>query len=293
MTMARPCIENHKALNPQTCRLCWLTLYRPDYRKLWNEPDPITRDIPGKPIEFVPKPTVRSINNIATVFTTMPVWRHGTGDMKKLQEVVIANCYGIPEKLPKWTTVVDIGAGAGFFSWLCYQRGAEVIFAVEPDPDNIEMARRNAGASVTLFSGGVWSKQTKLKLIKDANKQAAQCKPALDGDIAAIPFDDLLDYVSRSSFHGRVNILKMDCGGAEWSILSNSKQLSRVDEIIGEYHELQDSSRPLPQMLRWLSGILNKAGFNFSCMPVSPGKGRFRAVRKTLVNYPANQVGPT
>ena len=38
---------------------------------------------------------------------------------------------------------------------------------------------------------------------------------------------------------GRIDVLKIDCEGAEFPILLTSRLLDRIDRIVGEYHELR------------------------------------------------------
>ena len=60
-----------------------------------------------------------------------------------------------------------------------------------------------------------------------------------DGSLVeAVPFDEIVDDVSRRGAC-RIDVLKIDCEGAEFPILLTSRLLNRIDRIVGEYHELR------------------------------------------------------
>ena len=55
-----------------------------------------------------------------------------------------------------------------------------------------------------------------------------------------MPFDEVVDAISDRG-RRRIDLVKIDCEGAEFPILLTSKLLSRLDRIVGEYHELRAS----------------------------------------------------
>ena len=58
-----------------------------------------------------------------------------------------------------------------------------------------------------------------------------------------MPFDAVVDDVSMKGAR-RVNLLKIDCEGAEFPILLTSNRLAAIDRIVGEYHELRADLPP-------------------------------------------------
>jgi FkbM family methyltransferase len=89
-----------------------------------------------------------------------------------------------------------------------------------------------------------------------------------DGHLVnAIPFDTVVETASAGG-RGRVDLVKMDCEGAEFPILLTSKLLHRIDHIVGEYHELRGAlprHAAIPGYAEFavgaLIGVLRASGF--------------------------------
>jgi hypothetical protein len=62
------------------------------------------------------------------------------------------------------------------------------------------------------------------------------------GQIQAVPAISL-DQILRQ--FARVKLLKLDCEGSEFPILFTSRELHRVEEIVGEVHEIGQESMAL------------------------------------------------
>src|SRR5262249_20772696 len=56
--------------------------------------------------------------------------------------------------------------------------------------------------------------------------------------VETVPFDDVIDAIADRG-RRRINLLKIDCEGAEFPLLLTSKRLASIDRIVGEYHELR------------------------------------------------------
>ena len=85
--------------------------------------------------------------------------RPGTNDAVIYHSVVTKNEYRLPPRLGGDSVVIDIGAHAGMFSHLALERGARTVYAFEPEPSNVDQARRNLEAfesRVTLSRRAVW-----------------------------------------------------------------------------------------------------------------------------------------
>jgi FkbM family methyltransferase len=149
--------------------------------------------------------------------------------------------------------IVDVGAHIGVFSLLCHQRGARRIVACEPDAHNFASLRANLegleGIQVlrqAVFrsdqahpelvhsghfpentgSGGVMFQQAfAFGMDQQPNPNAGEVVPAVGLDELLEPFEE-------------VELLKLDCEGSEFPILLTSRQLGKVKQIVGEYHEL-------------------------------------------------------
>jgi FkbM family methyltransferase len=174
--------------------------------------------------------------------------RPGTNDDVIYNSVVVQNEYRVPERLAPDSIVVDIGVHVGSFSHLALVRGAGVVFGFEPEASNYIRARQNLAAfgdRVRIANHAVWrSDQHGLRLpffasVDQANSGGGTLIWETDGPLVdAVPFDDVVDAITE---HGRrrIDLMKIDCEGAEFPILLTSQRLTLIDRIVGEYHELR------------------------------------------------------
>jgi len=203
--------------------------------------------------------------------------RPGTNDAVIYNSVVVQNEYRVPDALAPESIVVDIGVHVGSFSHLALARGAGVVFGFEPETSNYLRARQNLAAygdRVRLANHAVWrSDQPRLQLpffasVDQANSGGGTLIWDTDGPLVeAVPFDDVVDAITEGG-RQRIDLMKIDCEGAEFPILLTSQHLHRIDRIVGEYHELRAT---LPAHVRvagydefsleGLKAALERAGF--------------------------------
>ena len=173
-------------------------------------------------------------------------------------DVALRDSYGIEKmSFAPDDVVVDIGAHVGIFSYMCYRRGSRSIHAYEAEIENFERLARfvgdvagifpyhlavfrsdqntvdslshsgypgdNTGGGTVLFRG-----QT-----ADFDLQAILDEPTGAQSTCVIALDEILKQFTR------VRLLKLDCEGSEFPILLTSQLLERVEQILGEYHEIE------------------------------------------------------
>ncbi len=152
--------------------------------------------------------------------------------------------YGLDSlRFAKEDVVVDIGAHVGIVSILLAKRWPGLrIIAYEPFPANIENCRANLEANsvsnVELVECGVSADRRPLSLAtSDGNSGGASALAlAQTGqtvhDIPSVTLDDIF----RTHHIDRCALLKIDCEGMEYEILSRAACLNRVDRLVGEFH---------------------------------------------------------
>jgi FkbM family methyltransferase len=178
--------------------------------------------------------------------------RPGTNDDVIYTNVVTRNEYRVPEDL-SGAVVIDIGMHIGAFSHLALTRGAAELHGFEPEPSNYSCAVRNLapfGARVHLHNRAVWRSDLVAPALHfwrssdGANTGGGTLIWDTDGPLVdVVSFDHVVDAI-REGGRRRINLLKIDCEGAEFPILLTSSRLGSIDRIVGEYHELRAELPP-------------------------------------------------
>jgi len=206
------------------------------------------------------------------------VLRPGTNDDVIYNSVVTKNEYRLPERLPPDAIVIDIGVHAGMFSYLALSRGAKAVFGFEAEPSNYQCARRNLvpfGERMHLSNLAVWRSDVRTAALHfcpsgdSANAGGGTVIWETDGPLVeTVAFDDVILSVTENG-RRRIDLVKIDCEGAEFPILLTSKLLGHVDKIVGEYHELRAEPPAHARVpgcsqfsLEALVGALEAAGFS-------------------------------
>jgi FkbM family methyltransferase len=176
--------------------------------------------------------------------------------------------------------VLDCGANVGVFSRAALDRGAKLVVAFEPAPENIEAYRRNFAAEIAarrviLVPKGVWDKEDVLVLRRDPNNSAADSFVLLkDGSKGVQAPLTTIDRTLAELKIGRVDFIKMDVEGAEVKAIAGARGVIGRSHprlsIAGEH--LDTDAVRIPQAVR---GIW--AGYKVTCGPaVRAGDGQIR-----------------
>jgi len=203
--------------------------------------------------------------------------RPGTNDGVIFEAVFNRNEYRLPDRLRPNSVVIDIGAHAGIFSHLALVRGAGAVYAFEPEFGNFQQAQANLskfGDRVDLRNLAVW--RSDMNVARLPFTPSADMENAGGGSVVwetegpgvtSIPFDEIVALASNNG-QRRIDLLKIDCEGAEFPILLTSSRLGDIDRIVGEYHELKAEPprharvNGVPEFtLASLLGALETAGF--------------------------------
>ena len=132
--------------------------------------------------------------------------------------------------------IIDVGANAGDFS-VFLNKDAKMIYAFEPVPKIYERLVNNIKVNnitnITAYNFGVHVKKTALKI--SVPKQDGCSKISIDGNtlIKTITWDDLYNLIGSPS---KIDLLKIDCEGCEYSLLKNPTILKHIKEIRMELH---------------------------------------------------------
>jgi FkbM family methyltransferase len=167
-----------------------------------------------------------------------PVWiRVHTSDLWALQQVLIRREYectfaGNPK------VIIDGGANIGTASIFYANRYPEArIYAVEPDPSNFMMLRKNTlnYPAVTAVWGALWNKESSVKVAPpEAFTHWGVRVVENGGTVPSFTISSLM----RSYALEFVDILKLDIEGAECEVLSTSAEwIESIGMIAIETHD--------------------------------------------------------
>lgn len=154
------------------------------------------------------------------------------------RDLVLDDEYGLLSLRPSAVTILDVGANVGFFSlWAGACFPDAVIHSYEPSQSLQSLLRTNvAQVGATVFAEGV-ADSDGLGLFSEAEaSRMSQCQPSADGNVPIVSFQTALQRIG-----GRVDLLKLDCEGAEWAILKDTEALANVKEVRMEYHLMDDA----------------------------------------------------
>jgi FkbM family methyltransferase len=148
-------------------------------------------------------------------------------------DVLLDDCYRL-RKLPKnLNKVLDIGAHAGLFSLAARLNfpNAE-IYAYEPNPKMQPFLSKQAEAGRFSFFGqavGLAAGRMALDLCADSVQTRAH--RSQQGEIECVSFASAV-----ARLNGAVDLVKLDCEGAEWEILQDEATWRNVRNLTMEFH---------------------------------------------------------
>ena len=163
--------------------------------------------------------------------------------------------YGLQrlESSPK--SIVDIGANFGLFSVLASNLFPDAtVHAYEPNQRAFDAAVVNLKPfpNAAVYQGGVGAESGRVSMVDKADSRMAQTVLTDDGAIELFAFRDVVEKIDG------IDLLKLDCEGAEWDILTDTESLSSVSEIRMEYHLMRGHT------LEELRSLLAAAGFSIT-----------------------------
>ncbi len=164
-----------------------------------------------------------------------------------LAEIFLDNCYVQGLSLPDHPTIVDIGGYIGDFAlYAAKNLDARRVVVCEPSPHNWALLEKNVARNhyqdrIEMVNKAVTNGEDVMMNVDTPDRGQAmvsaygESKPGRK----LIPGVTLARLVEE---HGltAIDLLKIDCEGGEYDILSNapSEVLRRVRNIVFEYHEI-------------------------------------------------------
>jgi FkbM family methyltransferase len=197
--------------------------------------------------------------------------------LQTFKEIFMDECYmdGLELHAPDNSTIIDIGANAGFFTLFAASRFNDSrVLAYEPIPSNFKQLARNrdlnADCSIECFQKAVAGHSGTIEIMFDpddnftTNATIFQ-EPNRHNQVIQVPSITLSDIFREHSIK-RCDLLKMDCEGAEYDSIYNCplECLSLIDQIAMEVHGGTESGQNIDS----LEAYLNEQGFTTRRRPV-------------------------
>jgi FkbM family methyltransferase len=171
-----------------------------------------------------------------------------------IQEIVKRNEY----RLEQFATIengtfIDIGANCGIATIiLAKQNPNSLVYSFEPDPSVFKVLEENVKlnnlSNVILFNKAMCRKETKtIELClhpsySGGNTTCADKAVFTNNTIVeCVSFDEIIETYKIS----KIDLLKIDCEGAEYEILYESERFKEriVKAIVGEFHNLSYNTK--------------------------------------------------
>ena len=205
-------------------------------------------------------------------------------DHVPILEIFLNEDYGI---IPDDSIVLDLGAHIGVFTIYATTTARNVVvYAYEPHPEfctvlkeNIRLNRRDE--TVHCFNAAVASETGTRELYLGGGQFFF---PTLLGtpngdslEHTEVPCTTLMEIMESNHLEG-VDLLKMDCEGAEYEILYSTppSHLERIAEIRMEYHNLDSHEHHVEGLKRFFT----RSGFTVTHLkPISGTNGTLWAKR--------------
>ena len=175
-------------------------------------------------------------------------------NMNEFTGICINDCYHLKflkKKLDKVKTIVDVGANSGMFVIAARQVFPEAkIDCYEPNPHLVDTLSFNAKqlGAVPYFEA-VMKNDCMVTLKFTESDLATTVSESGNG---SVPGASLKKVIERS---GIIDILKLDCEGAEWELMEDIDSWKSIKSLALEYHLWGKSGVKREDLFELLKGI--------------------------------------
>jgi len=203
----------------------------------------------ASPSAIPPRSGLDALASVRLRFRTRlgPVLETQAGNASPIIEIFRDGEYEIPVRWHALNTIVDVGGHVGSFTlWAAWQAPQARIVVLEPEPRNFADLSRNVDRNgltdrVECIEAGLAPRSGSIELHvpvhRDNTSMFAAAGPSVA--VAALSLGDVLE-----RFTEPLDLLKLDCEGAEWEVLPSlsRKVWERLPTIVMECHATSEHS---------------------------------------------------
>lgn len=198
----------------------------------------------------------------------------GSGTRDAFRDIFIDDEYGLEyfSKMISISRVIDVGGHSGFFSMCCRLLFPNaIVHSYEPNPAlSLFIEHHARGVDFKYFQEAVGGISGKVNLVLIGESINTMTESAKGGEINQVSITECIDRIG-----GFVDILKLDCEGAEWEILQNKEAFDKVKCITMEFHLI--NGRTLEELKLMFKTINFKI---LDCKMTGPAWGMLKAINK-------------
>jgi FkbM family methyltransferase len=175
--------------------------------------------------------------------------RQNYADAMTVADVFLDNPYVRGLNLPREPVIVDVGGFIGDFSVYAAKRlNARRVIVCEPSPRNWQLLRKNISNNhyddrIVAVNKAVTDGSDAMMNIDAPDEEQCMVSAYSQGEgaltqVSGISLPELL----RQHQVDQVDLLKLDCEGAEFAILEStpSEVFGRIRNVVFEYHQVAD-----------------------------------------------------
>jgi FkbM family methyltransferase len=145
----------------------------------------------------------------------------------------LRNEYGLQKRMSDVQTILDIGANLGFFSIAArshYPRA--IIHAYEPNPRVLPFLEANTSElGIAVYPEAVGGQSGRVSMDDSGDSNLARTVVNSDGSVPQVSLATAIERLG-----GTVDMLKLDCEGAEWEMFGIAEPWQHIRNVRMEYH---------------------------------------------------------
>lgn len=202
---------------------------------------------------------------------SIPAGEEGVMDYE-FKNILYDDCYGLRKIDGPVNTILDIGGNLGFFSLAARNRfPAARIHSYEPNPKiQSHLLGNTSQLSIEVHPEAVGASNGWIDLKMDSGSLFATAVTSETGKIKKTAMAQAIQRLG-----GSVDLLKLDCEGAEWELFDQPEIWQQVKRLTMEYHLWANPNMDVPEMVRKLGGF----GFRITHLCEEPEWGILHAIR--------------